>query len=176
MDWKQEFEALEQKGQWKDAVVFVRRVIEEHPEDAEPYVRALYLLLNLLLEEDYASHDLEHDSLAEMLKQYFDSSYGKFNNNAEYLFFIGYFMGLAEWYFGQETLDLGHEMLQKATKLEPDNLLYEWAYEFVLGGQLAGSLCERIISNSEQITWLESKGSPGKYIVNVLKSCHEPKN
>ena len=82
-------------------------------------------------------------------------------------------MGLAEWYFGQETLNLSHQMLQKATKLEPENPLNEWAYKFVLGDQRAGSLCEKIISNSEKIRWLESKGSPGKYIINVLKSCHK---
>ena len=64
MDWKEQLELFEQTGQWREAVVLIRRVTDEHPVDVEVYVRALFVLLNLLLEEDYASHGFEHDALA----------------------------------------------------------------------------------------------------------------
>lgn len=171
VNWKEELESLEDSRRWKDAVATVQNVIDQHPQDPEAYVRAIYLLLNLLLEEDYASHGFDDETLAGMLKRYFDQSFQQFGNNAEYLFFTGYFMGLAEWYFGQETLDLSHQMLEKATQLEPENPLYEWAYRFVLGDERSWSLCEKLISDSNRIKWLDSRGSPGKYIINVLRSC-----
>jgi|ERR1041384_4929073 hypothetical protein len=171
MDWKEELGHLERTGQWKDAVALVRRITDEHADEPEAYIRTMYLLLNLLLEEDYASHGLDHDTLAQTLRQYFEGSCEKFKNSAEYLFFVGYFMGLAEWYFGQDNLDMSHQMLQKATQLQPENLLYEWAYRFVMGHESAAVLCERLISGSEEIKWLESKGSPGKYIIDVIRNC-----
>jgi S-ribosylhomocysteine lyase LuxS involved in autoinducer biosynthesis len=173
MKWKEELESLEHRKLWSDAVVFIKKTTEKNRDDVEVYVRAIYLLLNLLLEEDYAAHNLEHDSLAKLLRQYFDDSYKRFRSSAEYLFFTGYFMGIAEWYFGQDTLDLSHQMLKKATELEPENALYEWAYKFALGDELAGYLSKKIIADSEKMKWLESKGSPGEYIINVIRSCSE---
>lgn len=173
MEWKEELKLLESNKYWDDAVVLIKRAAERNPDDVEVCTRAIYLLVNLLLEEDFVAHNLEHDSLARMLKQYFDYSHKRFGDNAEYLFFTGYFMGLAEWYFGQDTLDLSHQMLKKATEIEPENTLYEWAYKFVLGDESAGLLAKKLISDAEKMKWLESKGSPGEYLVFVVRSCHE---
>lgn len=173
MHWKEELESLERRKHWSDAVVFINKTTAKNRDNVEVHVRAIYLLLNLLLEEDYAAYNLEHNSLAKLLKQYFDETYERFSNNAEYLFFIGYFMGIAEWYFGQDTLDLSHQMLKKATELKPENALYEWGYKFALGDELAGYLATKLIADSETIKWLESKGSPGEYIINVIRSCSD---
>lgn len=173
MDWKAELKLLESDKRWDDAVVLIKRTTASNPDDVEVYIRAIYLLLNLLLEEDYAAHNLEHDSLARMLKQYFDYSYKRFGDNAEYLFFIGYFMGLAEWYFGQNTLELPYRMLKKAMEIQPENTLYEWAYKFVSGDEGAGLLSKKLVSDVEKMEWLESKGSPGEYIVFIVRTCYE---
>lgn len=173
MNWREELEALERDKRWGDAMALMEKISGEPPPDAEAYVRAIYLLLNLLLEEDYDAHDLAHDDLAARLQRYFDHSYGMFNDNPEYLFFIGYFMGLAEWYFGQDTLELSHRMLRKATEIAPDNVLYDWAYKFVSGDGAADRLAGRLTSNAEVMKWLESKGAPGAYMINVIRACSE---
>lgn len=173
MDWKKELESLERDKRWADAIALLKEAIAQHPDNGEPYVRAIYLLLNLLLEEDYAAANLEHDNLAAMLTQYFDSTLKKFKDDAESLFFIGYFVGLAEWYFGQEDLDLSHQMLKKATEIEPQNLLYQWAYKFAIGDKSAAQLCEALVSSTEIMTWLKSKGSPGRYMIGIIRSSCE---
>lgn len=173
MEWKKELKFLEDNKSWGDAVIFIERATERNPGDVEVYIRAIYLLLNLLLEEDYATHNLEHDRLAMMLKQDFDYSYGKFNGNAEYLFFIGYFMGLAEWYFGQNTLDFSHRMLKRAMEIQPENTLYEWAYKFVSGDESAGHISKKLVSDAEKMHWLKSKGNPGEYMMFAVRSCYE---
>jgi len=170
MSWQQELESLETAKRWRDAVTVLQKSIALYPDDVELYVHAIYLLLNLLLEEDYSAFKLEHDNLAALLKEYFDDSYEKFNGNACYLFFVGYFSGLAEWYFGQEDLSLSHQMLKKAKEIEPDNPLYQWAYKFVIGDEEARQLCKQIASNMALMSWLESKGSPGQYLTAVIKS------
>jgi len=170
MNWQKELESLEAAKRWGDAVTFLQESIALYPDDVELYVKGIYLLLNLLLEEDYSACNLEHDNLAALLKKYFDDSYEKFKGNAEYLFFVGYFSGLAEWYFGQEDLSLSHQMLKKATEIEPDNPLYHWAYKFVIGDEEARELCKQSASNMASMSWLESKGSPGQYLTGIIRS------
>jgi hypothetical protein len=172
MSWQKELESLEAAKGWDDAVTFLQESIALYPDDVELYVQAIYLLLNLLLEEDYSAFKLEHDNLAASLKKYFDDSYEKFKCNAEYLFFVGYFSGLAEWYFGQKDLSLSHQMLKQAAEFEPDNPLYQWAYKFVIGDEEARQLCKQITSNTALMSWLESKGSAGQYLTAVIRgSC-----
>ena len=168
MDWQQ-LEILERNKAWPDAVGFVKDAIAANPQDAEGYVRAIYLLLNLVLEEDYAGCGLNHDDLADMLKNYFDSSYERFSDNGEYLFFVGYFMGLAEWYFGQEDLDLSRQMLKRAVQIEPQNRLYEWALRFVTADEAANDLSRQLLSDERTMKWLESKGGPGAYMAWAIK-------
>jgi hypothetical protein len=170
MDWKQELEVAEESKAWPDAITIVRDAIAHNPEDAEVYVRAIYLLLNLLLEEDYTECGLEHDDLARMVKEYFDSSFDKFSHHADYLFFIGYFMRLAEWYFGQDTLDLSTEMLERAVQIDSHNRVYLWALRFVKADEAANDLCREILSDEKTMAWLRSKGSPGLYIAWAVKT------
>ena len=119
MSWKKELDGLEARKQWPAAITFLRKALVLYPNDADLYIRAIYLLLNLLLEEDYTSFNLDHDDLAAMLKRCFDDSYKKFPGNPKYLFFVGYFSGLAEWYFGQDNSGLGQQMLKKAVESNP---------------------------------------------------------
>jgi len=169
MNWQQ-LEILERNKAWPDAIRFVKKAIAANPQEAEGYVRAIYLLLNLVLEEDYAGGGLKHDDLADILKEYFDSSYEKFSDNPEYLFFVGYFMGLAEWYFGQDDLELSRQMLKRAVQIEPQNLLYEWALRFVTADEAANELCQQVFSDEGTMKWLKSKGSPGAYMAWAIKT------
>ena len=171
MTWKKELDALEAAKRWDAAVDFLDKTIPLYPNDAELYVRAIYLLLNVLLEEDYSAFGLAHDDIAARLKKYFDISFERFQDNAEYVFFIGYFLSLAEWYFGQTDISLSHRMLKNAAELEPGNMLYEWAYRFVTGdGAGAKSLCNQITRNVALMSWLESKGLPGEYLSAIINS------
>lgn len=50
--------------------------VNKNPESLAAYLSVCYLLMNLLVEEDYENS--KHDYYAKLLKHYFDESYFKF--------------------------------------------------------------------------------------------------
>ena len=111
-----------------------------------------------------------------LLKQYFKEANSKFYDNSEYLFFVGKILYIAEWYFGIDD-DLkpiqgkmAFKMQERAFEKEPENVLFEWAYRFSLNDQIAGYLAGQILRHDRnKIRWLNSKGFPGKYVLESLK-------
>lgn len=172
MDWKKYLETLEKDKDWAGATDLIQQVTTNNPSDKEAYIRGIYLLLNILLEEDYPED--KHHMMASSLKRYFQESYPKFSNDPEYLFFIGYFIELADWYFGEDKLELANEMTKKASEIEPDNILYKWSWRFSEGDPLSEYYAEQLLKYDKQkIDWLKSKGAPGAYIVDVIERSYE---
>lgn len=181
MKWKEYLADLENSKDYKLAIEHMQSVIKDNPDNVEAYIRVIYLLHNILVEEEYA--ELEHDFLAGLLKSYFDISYVKFSNNAEYLFFIGKILYIAEWYFGVDDdfkpteEKQAFQMQKTAHEMEKDNVLYEWAYRFTLGEKLASHLAEQILLQEKtKLEWLKSKGFPGEYILEALEQSREQQN
>ena len=175
MNWKDHLESLENKKEWFEAIKLVQKVLMNEPCEKEVYIRGIYLLLNLLLEEEYPVD--KHDVLASLLKNYFEESYAKYSGDAEYLFFIGYFIELGDWYFGEDKLRLADEMTKKALSLEPTNILYKWSLSFSKNDPVVGELSRKILTDDKSvISWLKSKGAPGQYILNVINNCNKKNN
>lgn len=178
MNWKEHLTELEHRKDYALAIEYIQGVIKENPDDVEAYIRAIYLLHNILVEEDYP--ESEQGFLAGLLKSYFNISYVKFSNNSEYLFFIGKILYIAEWYFGlndrPKSMDesLAFQMQKKAHEMEKGNVLYEWAYRFSLDDKLSTYLAEQILlHNNPKLEWLKSKGFPGEYILEALEQSRE---
>ncbi|MCB9082403.1 MAG: hypothetical protein H6555_11910 [Lewinellaceae bacterium] len=178
MNWKEQLEKHEHSKDWESAIELMQKTISDNPNDVEVYVRVIYLLHNILVEEDYPESD--HDHIAGLLKQYFNESYKRFSDNAEYLFFIGKILYIAEWYFGIDDdfnpveEKQAFQMQKKAFEKEPGNVLFEWAYRFSLDDKLAGYLAEQILLHDNgKVEWLRSKGFPGRYILESLERSKE---
>ena len=179
MNWNKQLSEIEshfghhEKYDWKSAVEFVENLVSEYPNNVDVYIRAIYLIHNILVEEDYPND--EHNQMAELLKAYFEKSYKLFSNNAEYLFFIGKILHIAEWYFGLEDNKLAIEMQKTAMDKEPENILYEWAYRLSCSEDaVEGYLANQLIENAkEKIEWLKSKGFPGNYILEHLQMSNQ---
>ncbi|MDR0790096.1 MAG: hypothetical protein LBO06_04815 [Bacteroidales bacterium] len=179
MNWKEQLLEIESRfGQhktqdWTPAIQLVINLIETHPHDVEVFIRVIYLLHNILVEEYYSTE--EHDEIAYLLKKNFDKSYILFSEDAEYLFFIGKILHIAEWYFGSDNCRLAIEMQKKAMDKEPKNLLYEWAYRLSCeNDNVAYFLAHQIIENEkEKIDWLKGKGFPGNYILENLQTSNK---
>ena len=181
MNWKEQFENVEKQfGQhaerdWKPVIDLVQNAIKNNPDDVEAYIRTIYLLHNVLVEEDYTA--LEHDYMAELLKKYFNQSFFKFKENTEYLFFIGKILHISEWYFGLDDdiksndESLAFKMQKKAYENEPENILFEWAYRLSSNDATAVTLAKKILNDSDKIQWLKSKGFPGSYFLEHLEAC-----
>ena len=124
INWKKYLRILELDKQWDRAIEFMQITIEANPNDMDAYIYMNFLIMNLLSLENYNA--LKHDYYAELAKKYFDESYAKFSNNAEYLFCTGVTAIMNEEYLGLET-EAVHKMLIQAMGLEPDNILYKSA-------------------------------------------------
>lgn len=178
MNWKVQLEKFERSKDWKSAIELMQKTISENPDNVEAYIRVIYLLHNILVEEDYP--ESEHDHIASLLKQYFDESNKSFSDNTEYLFFIGKILHIAEWYFGLNDRpglmeqSCAFKMQKKAFEKEPGNALFEWAYRFSLDDKVAGYLAEQILLHDKtKAEWLKSKGFPGEYILESLVQSNE---
>ena len=179
MSWKEQLAEIErhfgyhEKRNWKPAIKLVKNLVEKCPNDVEIYIRTIYLVHNILVEEEFSSD--EHDEMADLLKRYFDESYCQFSENAEYLFFIGKILHIAGWYFGYDDDRFAIEMQKKAMDKEPGNLLYEWAYRM----SCSGDIVERYLANQiieyeeEKVNWLMSKGFPGYYVLEQLQISNQ---
>lgn len=128
--------------------------------------------MNLLVEEDFDTTKLDH--YMQLTKRYFDESYAKFSNNAEYLFYTGITAVMSEWYFGIDTDDY-LAMLDKAIELEPHNPLYQRSYYINLDHhdpkyrqkvyQYAKLVLEK---NSPIQKLLSEKGAIGAYLMGLM--------
>lgn len=173
MNWKKQLEEYEDRKDWQSAIEILQKVIDENSDKSEAYTRMIYLLHNILVEEDHSSLDIH--CLENKLKHYYDESVKKFSEDAEYLFFIGKITHIAEWYFGINDRTNAIEkstafsMQKKALEKESNNVLFEWAYRLSLGDPLAGYLADQILGYGDEVlVWLKSKGFPGKYIIECL--------
>lgn len=153
MNWQETLRELEHNKQWDAAIEFMQEVIDKNPNDMDAYIAINYLLMNLLVEENH--DESKHDYYEMLTKRYFDESYEKFSENPEYLFYTGRTAIMSEWYFGIETEDY-EEMLKKALKLNPDNLMYQWYIYGPLGREnpenpLAIQYAEKVLDPTSPI-------------------------
>lgn len=168
MNWKTHLRKLELNKQWDQAIEFMQIIIEANPDDMYAYIYINFLLMNLLVEEDY--DESKYNYYAKLTKKYFDESYAKFSNNAEYLFCSGITAVMSEWYFGLNT-DGYQKMLTKAAELEPDNMLYKRSYYIHLNRNIDIQLTEAkyyahlILQDDSALTkQLRSYGALSEYL------------
>lgn len=173
MSWQAELQGLEHNKNWDRAITFLQNIIAKDPNNLEAYLSMNYLLMNLLVEEDYGNR---HDYYADLLKKYFDESYAKFHNKPKYLFYTAITGYMAEWYFGLELDDL-KRMLQKSMLLEPKNILYQWALYGSLDIQssknieLAIPYAQAILEKNSPIKEeLKNMALLGNYLLDIMNN------
>ena len=180
LNWKKKIESFnslfhkEYNSGWENAYSVIVDVIELNPNDVEAFVRCLFLIHHVLLEETIP--EALQIKFEMLLVKFYDESANKFSKNAEYLFFVGEIIITIEWFLKKEKDSSNLEenlsilMQKKASELEPDNILYEWAWRLSLNEKIAGYLASQILTyDKEHIDWLKSKGFPGEYILQSLE-------
>ena len=180
MNWKKQIEIFEERFNksliidCKPAIELSKKILSDNPNNVEAYVRVIYLLHNIILEEDHQY--ITYEQMTALITEVFEQSKVQFSENSEYLFFLGKILYIAEWYFGiNESLNSivesqAFKMQKKASELEPNDILYEWAWRLSLGEKIAGHLASQILLyDKEHTDWLKSKGFPGEYILQSLE-------
>lgn len=189
MNWKDTLKILEQNEEFDVAIFFMRKVIQEDPEDVDAYIYILFRLMYIIVEgscyfsnvsrtetryikqQYYDSKDHEYGLLA---LQYFQEGYIKFSENAEFLFYIGVTAVMSEWHFGIDVKDYD-AMLKKAITLEPYNPLYQRSYYIELDRNDDNNK-QKIITYAELVLCeyspikkiLQSKGTIGEYLLKLM--------
>lgn len=170
-DWKQTLKKLETEKKWGPAIELMQKIIGLEPNNMEAHLAINYLLMNLLVEEDY--HKDKHNYYADLLLHHFIESYQIFYDNAEYLYYTGRIACMSEWYFNIELED-ANSMLLKAAIIDPNNLVYKWTNISKLSA--SDPLQTKVIKyaklvlqeNSPIKNELVSKGSLGEYILGMM--------
>lgn len=177
MNWKDHLAKLEHNKQWDTAIEYMQHIVVENPDNLDVYLSINYLLMNLLVEEDYDT--TKHDYYAALAKKYFDKSYSKFKDNPSYLFYIARIAAMSEWYFDIEIEDV-EKMLQKAMALDPQNPLYQWTYygsldtNYVQNKDQIIAYSQLILQNNSPIKKeLVTQGALGEYIWSMMKHWAE---
>ena len=166
MLWQKKLQELEHAKQWDSAILFMQKIIAESPT-LDAYLSISYLLMNLLIEEDY--DDSKHDYYAALSEKYFNEGYQKFSHNPEYLFFMGTIASIAPWYVNVEDQQV-NDILHKAFELE-NNDLYAWGsygMESSSSLNLRDAYAEKVKTNTQLMRMIISKGTLGEYILMMI--------
>lgn len=177
MNWKERLLDLESQKAWDDAIIYMQNIVTQNPYDLDAYLGMLYLLMNLLVEEDYNNN--KHDYYADLCKRYFIEAYTKFREDPEFLFYASKIAFMSEWYFNI-AIEQAEEMSLKAYLMEPENTLYQSTYYLHLdekdpkNRQALIDYASKIVSpNSPIKEILVSKGSLGAYLLEIITGSNK---
>ena len=172
MEWKIQLRKLEKAKQWDKAITFMQEVIRQNPDDVNVYLFMEYLLMNLLVEEDY--NRSKRNFYWELAIEYFEEGCAKFSDNAEFLYYTGRMAYMSEWYFDIELED-ADAMIEKAICLDPDNPVYQWDYYCFLDKSISENRKKIkkyaqmvLVEDSPVKEILHTKGSLGEYILDMM--------
>lgn len=173
MNWKAQLRVLENAKQWDAAIDFMKNIIKEHPNDMDAYIFMNYLLMNLVVEEDYDRS--KQDNYIALIKWYFDESYAKFSDNPEYLYITAKTAVMCESFYGISVKDY-EKMIEKAKDLDPNNLVYKENYYWGLSKidpknpELIAYAKLILSANSPIREQLKSKGAVGEYLLMLKEN------
>lgn len=172
INWQQQLRKLEQCKQWDAALEFMQQIIADNPNSLDAYLSILFLLMNLLVEEDH--DETKHNYYESLARKYFKESYAKFSDNPEYLFFTAVTACMSEWYFGIEEKTIC-AMIEKAIQLEPSNPLYKWGAFICLDKsddsvrhQMDMYAKNMLAENPNIKKAIKGKGMLGEYLLNIM--------
>ena len=158
------------KRDWSGLERFFHDELAEASAGAYLFIEAIYLLETVILESPPISKT-EFERVHPLLQRVFGESLKRFRNDPEYLFYTGYFIALCDWCFGLDGLELSHEMLRRATELEPENALYRWGYSFSTSKEDSMVLSKQLNEDASLLEATSSKGEAGRFIVDAVKNA-----
>jgi tetratricopeptide (TPR) repeat protein len=171
MNWQNALQQLEDTLQWDPAIELMQNVIVRDSNNQEAYLRMLYLLMNLLVEEHCNMN--KFDLYQQLAKQYFDESYKKFSADPEYLFYTGTIACISEWFFGIEAED-ARLMIEKAKQIDQNNIIHKWDLFPAIFTTITPEMkayAELVLQkNSPIYQILQPKGSLGNYYYGMMTS------
>lgn len=172
MSWKDDLLELKRQERWMDIIVSCEQQIQKDCHSANSYIQTIYLTHDILLEE--TPTPLEAQEAQRLLILTFLDGQQRHMDNAEYLFFVGSLVPIAEWLFGLKEGPkpveerIGYKMVRKAAQIEPDNLLYRWSFQDYYRDAQSKQLAQDILSDQVIVSYLRRQGYAGEYMLDIL--------
>ncbi|NWO28461.1 hypothetical protein [Capnocytophaga sp. oral taxon 903] len=161
---------------WLSKIVYIDKKLEQYKKNVKVNIRAIYILHNILVEEEYPFE--EQNKMSYFLQKWFLESNNRFQNDAVYLFFIGKILYISEWFFGLKDNTSAFEFQERAFEIEPKNILYEWGYALAKNEKERVYILSKAIlfKNKNILDWLKQYGFAGNYTIESLMYCYENYN
>jgi tetratricopeptide (TPR) repeat protein len=172
MNWEKELRRLELNKQWDKAIEFMEDTIAHEPDNLDAYLSMAYLLMNLLVEEDFDTTQI--DRYIELVKKNYHESYKRFSSDPRYLFCMGSVMAILDWLLDKDTPDC-RKMQQDALRLDQNNLLCQWDCYYALDSENPENrkkICEYakavLAPDSPILKTLNIESSLGEYLYGLI--------
>lgn len=172
MTWQKQLRILEQHKEWDMAIELMEDTITKNPDSVDAYLSMAYLLMNLLVEEDYDDNQI--DRYLDLAKRNYHESSEKFSSDPKYLFCMGSIMAILDWLLDKDTPDCVG-MQEEALRLDPNNLLYQWDSYYALDRKNPENrkrICEYaravLAPDSPIPRILDLESSFGKYLFGLI--------
>lgn len=173
-EWKKRISEIEKNWDVMSAIEMVdSKRFNDSVEEAEMYLRVMFLILDALIEKNLSKE--EETYFSEKIKDYFDNSYQKFSQNAEYLILTGMMMTRGEWYF-EKSYDDAVKMMKKAVEIKPDNIICSSIYyvfedqDLEVNSKIKFDALSEFFAEEANKRWLEDKGLLGEYILGIFEN------
>ena len=153
-------------GKWDVLIGYIRKsILTENSMNI--YVDSIYYIHHVLLE--YRLPENIREELSKLLLFIFNESRAKFIENSDYLFFVGYILNIAEWYFDESDRKLAKKFTDRASQLDRDNKLFRFGALLADNRRVdARSLALEINEDPSIREFLLSSGYAGKQIIGLI--------
>ena len=124
---------MERDNKWLEAIMFLKEKITSESKNIDNYLRVIFICWYVLLETELDEDSNEAKSIQKSLNYYTNQARLTFQDDNRLNFFLGWMINISFWYFDfimdseADADNIGKEMMYKAYKSNPENLLYKWA-------------------------------------------------
>ena len=168
-----EADKLEQKELFEQEITLLDDFLCKNKEKdssllTDLYIRLLYVLVHIVIDGIKMQH-LGFNDRSKMFNTHFSKSFKLYEENAEYLFYIGNLLYMSEVYVYYDVKQI-EQILNLAYTLD-NSILYKWGAinskprHRKDNRRLAQEI---LLKHDDVLINLRKKGIPGRYIINQL--------
>lgn len=156
MNWKEELKTEFEAGNYIASVSLLRKNLRKGIDVKDTYLCLIYVYLEIIVESKLTNHF----SYIPPLRQVFLEAFSKYENCANFLFYVAYMASaFGEMFLGLKEIDV-MSMFKKCVVLSPSNLLYQWGnniYECSWSKSQKKDYACRILNTTEYLDELRNR-------------------